>query len=125
MTTLNKITRITELKKEMKTLKKGLKEEMIDFVIKSFKNKGFTVDPRKGYEERSLYNPTLKVSVRIVGLNEVSVSISAHLMKNDGMNWDDRQKIHSEVNWNFTKKTFDKYYDTTFKSKVERIKEFI
>ena len=125
MTTLNKITRITELKKEMKTLKKGLKEEMIDFVIKSFKNKGFTDDPRKGYEERSLYNPKLKVSVWIGGLNEVSVSINTHLMKNKGMNWDDRQKIHSEVNWNFTKKTFDKYYDTTFKAKVERIKEFI
>ena len=124
MTTLNKITRITELKKEMKTLKKGLKEEMIDFVIKSFKNKGFIDDPRKGYGERSLYNPTLKVSVWIVGLNEVSVSINTHLMKNKGMNWDNKQKIHSEVNWNFTKKTFDKYYDTTFKAKVERIKEF-
>lgn len=125
MTTLNKITRITELKKEMKTLKKGLKEEMIDFVIQNFKNKGFINDPRKGYSEISLYNPTLKVSIRVVGLNEVSVSINAHLMKNEGMNWDDRQKIHSEVNWNFTKKTFDKYYDTTFKAKVERIKKFI
>jgi hypothetical protein len=124
MTTLNKITRLTELKKEMKTLKKGLKEEMVDFVIKSFKKKGFIDDPRKGYGERSLYSPTLKVSVWIVGLNEVSVSINTNLMKNNGMKWDDRQTIHSEVNWNFTKKTFDKYYDTTFKAKVERIKEF-
>lgn len=121
----NKIEKITELRKEVKTLTKDIKEELIDSLIQGFKNKGFVNDPRKGYEERSLYNPTLKVSVRIVGLNEVSVSISTHLMKNDGMNWDNRQKIHSEVNWNFTKKTFDKYYDTTFKSKVERIKEFI
>ena len=121
----NKIEKITELRKEVKTLTKDIKEELIDSLIQWFKNKGFIDDPRKGYGERSLYSPTLKVSVWIVGLNEVSVSINTNLMKNNGMKWDDRQTIHSEVNWNFTKKTFDKYYDTTFKAKVERIKEFI
>jgi hypothetical protein len=42
-------------------------------------------------------------------------------MKNQGMDWD-YQKVNGVVNWDFTKKTFDKYYNTIFLKKVEKIK---
>jgi len=40
METINKIERIVELRKEVKTLTKEIKQELVDFVIQGFKNKG-------------------------------------------------------------------------------------
>jgi hypothetical protein len=116
----NKIERITELRKEVKTLTKEIKEELVDFIIQGFKNKGFINDPREGYNQRGLYNPELKISVWVSGVNETTVSVTSHLMKNEGMDRD-YQKVNGVVNWNFTKKTFDNYYNTTFQKKVEKL----
>ena len=121
METINKIERIIELRKEVKTLTKEIKKELVDFVIQGFKNKGFINDSREGYTQISLYNPELKISVFVSGVNETTVSINSHLMKNQGMDWD-YQKVNGVVNWDFTKKTFDKYYNTIFIKKVEKIK---
>ncbi len=121
METINKIERIVELRKEVKTLTKEIKQELVDFVIQGFKNKGFINDAREGYNQRSLYNPELKISVWVSGVNETTVSVNSHLMKNQGMDWD-YQKVNGVVNWDFTKKTFDKYYNTIFLKKVEKIK---
>jgi hypothetical protein len=121
METINKIERIIELRKEVKTLTKEIKQELVDFVIQGFKNKGFINDPREDYNQRGLYNPELKISVWVSGVNETTVSINSHLMKNQGMDWD-YQKVNGVVNWDFTKKTFDKYYNTIFLKKVEKIK---
>jgi hypothetical protein len=121
METINKIERIIELRKEVKTLTKEIKQELVDFVIQGFKNKGFINDPREDYNQRGLYNPELKISVWVSGVNETTVSVMAQLMKNQGMDWD-YQKVNGVVNWDFTKKTFDKYYNTIFIKKVEKIK---
>ena len=120
MNTQNKIERINELKKEVKNLNKEIKEELVNFITQGFKNKGFINDPREGYNQRGLYNPELKISVWVSGVNETTVSVNTHLMKNQGMDWDN-QKVNGVVNWNFTKKTFDEYYNTTFQKKVEKI----
>ena len=121
METINKIERIVELRKEVKTLTKEIKQELVDFVIQGFKNKGFINDAREDYNQRGLYNPELKISVWVSGVNETTVSVSSHLMKNQGMDWD-YQKVNGAVNWDFTKKTFDMYYNTIFLKKVEKIK---
>ena len=120
MKTQNKIERIIGLRKEVKTLTKEIKEELIHFVIQGFMNKGFINDPRKDYNQRGLYNPELKISIWVSGVNETTVSVNSHLMKNQGMDWD-TQKVNGVVNWNFTKKTFDEYYNTTFQKKVKSI----
>jgi hypothetical protein len=121
-----KINRISELRDEIKIIRDGLPDEMFEFIMESFRQRGFVEDPRgENYADRGLYHPEMKVSVRLIDMNQNSFGITAHPMKNNGLEWDNevvRLNTGSEVNWNFFTQTFDKYFNNKFVKRVNKMK---
>jgi len=117
MKVVEKVERVKVLKNEIKTIRKDFQTEMFDYIHQEFSKLGFITDPRGEHYSRSLYNPSLKISIHVGNITENSASINVYDMINDGMNWGSKyQKIHtgSIVSFNYIKKTFDQFYNGPF-----------
>ena len=128
MTMTEKIARLQELNNEINSIQTNFKTDMFNFVFDEFRKKGFVTDPRSESYVRSLYNPETKVSIHVGYVGKSSVSILVTDMVDEGMNWG--KKYHkltngTEVIFNYLKTDFDKFYNTTYKNKVEKLNEVL
>ncbi len=104
------------------------KVEMFEYIQKEFSNRGFIADPRGNGYERSLYNPELNITIHICGIGRVSAGIHVCDMSDKGMTWGKAfyelpQGI--EIRFNFEKKSFDSFYNVTFKNRVKKLNEIL
>jgi len=104
------------------------KEERYQYIRGQFIQRGFVNDPRGEGFERSLYNPELNVSVHICGVSRLSTAIHVCDMSENGMTWGKAfyelpQGI--EIRYNFEKKSFDSFYNVTFKNRVKKLNSIL
>lgn len=125
---MNVVEKVKELSGELKNLKKEFKVDMFEYVQQEFRKRGFVSNPRgKGFE-RSLYNPETNINVHIANITNNSVIINVIDVVNDGMNWG--KAYHklpngTDIRFNFLKQDFDKFYDTTYINRVNKLNELL
>jgi hypothetical protein len=104
------------------------KEERYQYIRGQFIQRGFINDPRGEGFERSLYNPELNIIVHICNISRLSVGIHVCDMSENGMTWGKAfyelpQGI--EIRYNFEKRSFDSFYNVTFKNRVKKLNEIL
>jgi hypothetical protein len=125
---MNVVEKVKELSGELKNLKKEFKVDMFEYVQQEFRKRGFVSNPRgKGFEQ-SLYNPETNINVHIANITNNSVIINVIDVVNDGMNWG--KAYHklpngTDIRFNFLKQDFDKFYDTTYINRVNKLNELL
>ena len=122
MNVIEKVERVKVLKSEIRTIRKDLQIDMFDYVNQEFRKLGFINDPRGEMYNRSLYNPELKISIRIGIITENSASINIFDMVDGGMNFGmgyTKIKGGSLVRFNYNKNTFGKFYNGIFTKRVK------
>ena len=125
---MNVVEKVKELSGELKNLKKEFKVDMFEYVQQEFRKRGFVSNPRgKGFE-RSLYNPETNINVHIANITNNSVIINVIDVVNDGMNWG--KAYHklpngTDIRFNFLKQDFNKFYDTTYINRVNKLNELL
>ena len=130
---LEKVIKIGQLKTEGRKLQKEIGDELFNFVMEEFKILGFIEDPRQIQKRRGLYNPELGISIWVGNITSKNVKIGLNKMTNNGLDYD-REVISrmgqfyfvngNEINWSYTKDTFDTFISDVFTKRVEVIKSF-
>ena len=129
MEILEKVIKVGQLKTEGRKLQKEIGDELFNFVMEEFKVLGFIEDPRQIQRRRGLYNPELGISIWIGNITSKNVKIGLYKMTNNGLDYD-REVISrmglngNEINWSYTKDTFDTFISDVFTKRVEVIKSF-
>ena len=102
------------------------KVEIFENMQNEFRKRGFVTDPRGDAYGRSLYDPNTKFSVHIGNVGTVTAGICVIDMVNDGMNWGTAYKKLSngcEIRFDFKRKTFYEFYNTTYTNRVRKMKK--
>lgn len=126
MKVLEKVTKMKELKSELNSLKKEMGTDMFDYVMSEFRKRGFVDDPRGEDGKRHLYSPETKITIGIGNISVNSVTIQVTDMVDNGMKWGTAYKyMGGPVSFVYIKESFDKFYNTTFKNRVKKLKEIL
>lgn len=122
-----KVSRLRELKGEVRSLTKEMQTDMFEYVLQEFRKRGFVTDPRNDGRERSLYSPEDKITIHIGNITQNSVSISVTDMVNDGMNWGSayNKLDNTAILFNYLKVDFDKFYNRVYKKRANLLNEIL
>jgi hypothetical protein len=126
MNVIEKVERVKVLKSEIKSIRVDFQTEMFDYIHQEFRKLGFVTDPRGEDYKRGLYNPELKISIWVQNITVNSAGINVYDMVNDGMNYGKNyNKIVGGLRFNYSKVSFEKFYNTTFKNRVKKLEEVL
>jgi len=126
MNVIEKVERVKVLKGEIKSIRADFQTEMFDYIHQEFRKLGFVTDPRGEAYERGLYNPELKISIWVQNITVNSAGINVYDMVNDGMDYGKKyNKIVAGLRFNYSKVSFEKFYNTTFKNRVKKLEEVL
>ena len=105
-----------------------IKEERFDYIKRQFMRRGFITDPRGEDYNRGLYNPELNITIWIAGIGNVTAGIHVYDMSENGTTWGKAfYELHQgcEIRFNFTKKSFDSFYNVTFMNRVKKLNSIL
>ncbi len=108
--------------------------QILETVISEFKSYGFIDCPKEPNNNRFLYKPSTVygneqngIRIHISYVSDKNVYIGVYDRTNNGMDWG--EKYHKfagtstgcSVKWDYTKRTFGRFWMTTFSNRVNKL----